>query len=60
METADEVSWFGDSKIRFLERAASLDQWDKDNDKPEVGKNFIRKVIEAVNDSRIPVNNSCR
>lgn len=48
MEKADEVVWFGDAELRFLERAAARDQWGKDNGHAELGKNFVSEVSKMI------------
>ncbi len=48
MEIPDEIVWFGDSKIRFIERALEREAFGNYNGNLNLGKRLIQEVQDKI------------
>lgn len=56
MEGADLVTWAGDARARFIERAVEFEVWGKSEGHYYLGKRLIQEVDEKISEIKANLN----
>jgi len=50
MEIPDEIEWYGDSQVRFIEGALEREAWGNYNGSLNLGKRLIQEVQDKISE----------